>query len=126
MITLQKYPYLAFSIPRVYNTNMQISELSELFSALSNEKRLLVFLIIMKLEPVCVCDIIKITELPQSSVSRALSYLRLSGLVISNRDGTRVCYSIDRTNPVVPPLLDFLKNLNIPELKDINNFEKSC
>ncbi len=105
---------------------MQISELLELFSALSNEKRLLVFLIVMKLEPVCVCDIIKITELPQSSVSRALSYLRLSRLVISNRDGTRVCYSIDRTNPVVPPLLDFLKNLNIPELKDINNFEKSC
>jgi len=105
---------------------MQIFELAELFSALSNENRLKVFLVIMKMEPVCVCDLVKITGLPQSSVSRALSFLRLFKLVIPKREGTRVCYMLDRTNPLVKSLLNFFENVNLPELEGIHGFEKSC
>ncbi len=111
---------------RVYNSNMRISELSDIMSALGNKRRLLIFLIIMRLEPICVCDIMKLTGLPQSSVSRALSFLRLVGLVSSERRGGKVCYSLDASHWAIPALKHFFDGFSIDELGIVNNFEKSC
>lgn len=105
---------------------MQISEIANVFSALGNPRRLFVFLTIVRLEPICVCDIMRITGYPQSSVSRALSLLRLVGLVNFERRGTRVCYYLNTDNPVVTCLKEFLNGIDIPEASKLENFEKSC
>lgn len=50
-------------------------------------------LLLMK-EELCVCDIISVLKLPQSTVSRHLAYLRKSGLVKDRRSGLWMYYSL--------------------------------
>ena len=47
-------------------------------------------------QELCVCDIMAALELPQSTVSRHLSYLRNSGLVDDRRQGVWMYYTINR------------------------------
>lgn len=47
-------------------------------------------------QELCVCDIMAALELPQSTVSRHLSYLRNTGLVDDRRQGVWMYYTINR------------------------------
>ena len=47
-------------------------------------------------QELCVCDIMAALELPQSTVSRHLSYLRNTGLVDDRRQGVWMYYKINR------------------------------
>jgi len=43
----------------------------------------------------CVCDLIAVLQLPQSTVSRHLAYLRNSGLVLGRREGVWMYYRLN-------------------------------
>lgn len=43
----------------------------------------------------CVCDMMAVLNLPQSTVSRHLSYLRNTGLVSDRRQGIWMYYQVD-------------------------------
>lgn len=45
---------------------------------------------------ICVCDLQAVTGLPQHTVSRHLAALRHAGLVVDERSGQRVVYSLAR------------------------------
>ena len=47
-------------------------------------------------QELCVCDIMAVLELPQSTVSRHLSYLRNAGLVEDRRQSIWMYYRINR------------------------------
>lgn len=49
-------------------------------------------------EELCVCDIIGALDLPQSTVSRHLAYLRNSGLLEDRRQGVWMYYRINQDN----------------------------
>ncbi|HEX9779019.1 MAG TPA: metalloregulator ArsR/SmtB family transcription factor, partial [Geopsychrobacteraceae bacterium] len=53
---------------------------TRLFKALSDETRLRI-LALLQAGELCVCDLMAILDLPQSTVSRHLAYLRNAGLV---------------------------------------------
>ncbi len=60
-------------------------------------------------EELCVCDIIGALDLPQSTVSRHLAYLRNSGLLEDRRQGAWMYYRIIKDNKkYIPYLLDIL------------------
>ncbi len=63
------------------------------FKALSDETRLRV-LILLSRQELCVCEIEAILRLSQSRVSRHLTVLRNSGLVLDRRDGTWIHYRL--------------------------------
>lgn len=42
-----------------------------------------------------VCDLARIVEMPESSVSHALRLLRMAGVVKNRRDGRHIYYSLD-------------------------------
>lgn len=46
----------------------------------------------------CVCDIQRVLESPQPNVSRHLTYLRGSGLVLDRREGPRIYYRLALAN----------------------------
>lgn len=48
----------------------------------------------------CVCDIMAVLKLPQSTVSRHLSYLRSAGLVSDRRQGVWMYYQVNLTGSV--------------------------
>jgi len=79
-----------------------------LFKALSDETRVRIMALLTHGE-LCVCDIIQVLDLPQSTVSRHLATLRQAGLVKDRRQGVWSYYSLSEDGrPVYRELLEIL------------------
>jgi ArsR family transcriptional regulator, arsenate/arsenite/antimonite-responsive transcriptional repressor len=63
------------------------------FRALADRTRLRIVNLLAR-GSLCVCDIQRILEQPQSSVSRHLALLRSAGLIVDRRDGMRTFYAL--------------------------------
>jgi ArsR family transcriptional regulator len=64
-----------------------------MFKALSDETRLRILCLLLDGE-LCVCDIMAVLQLPQSTVSRHLAYLKNAGWLNDRRCGVWIYYSI--------------------------------
>jgi len=81
---------------------------ARLFKVLSDETRLRILALLREGE-LCVCDLMAILELPQSTVSRHLAYLRNAGLVEDRRQGVWMFYRLTTDNtPFAGALLALL------------------
>jgi ArsR family transcriptional regulator len=69
---------------------------AQIFKALGEETRLRIMALLVEGRELCVCDFMAALKLPQSTVSRHLSYLRNSGLVDDRRQGVWMYYTINR------------------------------
>jgi ArsR family transcriptional regulator len=89
---------------------------ARMFKALSDETRLRILYLLLDGE-LCVCDIMAVLQLPQSTVSRHLAYLRNSGWVNDRRCGVWMYYSIDENgNDLRKRLVESLRE-NMPSLE---------
>ncbi|RJQ47906.1 MAG: ArsR family transcriptional regulator [Gaiellales bacterium] len=70
-----------------------MKQTAQLFKALSDDTRLRILGLLLEGE-LCVCDLVAILDMPQSTVSRHLAYLRNSGLVTDNRQGVWMHYRL--------------------------------
>ena len=68
---------------------------AHIFKALGDETRLRIMALLLSEQELCVCDIMAALDLPQSTVSRHLSYLRNTGLVDDRRQGVWMYYKIN-------------------------------
>lgn len=66
---------------------------ARIFKALADETRLRILALLTRGE-LCVCDLMSILVLPQSTVSRHLAYLRNAGLVSDRRQGVWMYYHL--------------------------------
>ena len=66
----------------------------EIFKTLSDKTRLRI-VVLLTLGELCVCDITDILKLPQSTVSRHMSRLKLTGLVTDRRKEKWVFYKVN-------------------------------
>ena len=64
----------------------------KLLSALSDETRLRIYLLLLK-EELCVCELVNILNMEQSRVSHSLRILKESGLINNQREGKWIIYS---------------------------------
>lgn len=79
------------------------------FKALSDETRLRILALLINGE-MCVCDLMAILDLPQSTVSRHLAYLRNSGWVQGRRQGVWMYYRLaDDGEPFAGDLRELLQ-----------------
>ena len=60
---------------------------AQIFKALSDPIRLRIVLLLQSEGELCVCDLMAVLKLPQSTVSRHLAYLKRSCWVDTRRDG---------------------------------------
>jgi len=67
--------------------------MARIFKALADETRLRILALLLDGE-LCVCDLMAVLQLPQSTVSRHLAYLKNSGWVDDRREGVWMFYSI--------------------------------
>lgn len=65
----------------------------QLFRALADRTRLRIVNLLGR-GPLCVCDIQRILQQPQSSVSRHVALLKSAGLILDRRDGMRTFYAL--------------------------------
>jgi len=77
---------------------MKIEETSQVFKALSDPIRLRILYLLTKKSSFCVCEIVEILDIGQSTISRHLAYMKNSGLVESWREGVWMHYSLKTEN----------------------------
>jgi ArsR family transcriptional regulator len=80
----------------------------EQFKGLGDPTRLRIVALLLEKE-LCVCDLLEVLRLPQSTVSRHLAKLKSSGLVLDRREGKWVHYRLEET-PLVKDLRKVLKD----------------
>jgi ArsR family transcriptional regulator len=82
---------------------------AKIFKALADETRLRILALLLEGE-LCVCELIAALELPQSTTSRHLAYLRNSGWVNDRRQGVWMYYRInDKEGRLICDMLPLLE-----------------
>jgi ArsR family transcriptional regulator len=71
-----------------------MKQTARMFKALADETRLRVLGLLLSEGELCVCDIMAALQLPQSTISRHMAYLRNSGWVDDRRMGLWVYYKV--------------------------------
>ncbi|NIA02331.1 MAG: metalloregulator ArsR/SmtB family transcription factor [Nitrospirae bacterium] len=98
----------------------------EFFNLLSDETRLRCLLLLQKKKELCVCEFSLIIGSNQPKISRHLSLLRISGLVLDERRSQWVYY---RLNEGIQTWMQQVLTATFENLKDVNpyqsDFEKS-
>ncbi len=99
----------------------------EFFNLLSDETRLRCLLLLQKEKELCVCEFSHILESIQPKISRHLSLLRISGLVLDERRGQWVYY---RLNEQIQTWMQQVLTATLESHKDTqpyqSDFEKSA
>ncbi|GAB1402245.1 metalloregulator ArsR/SmtB family transcription factor [Elusimicrobiota bacterium] len=86
---------------------MKISDLSEIFKALSHPVRLKIVCSLSKKDS---CNVNKISEelkIPQPTVSQHLNILKNADIITGYRKGTQICYKVE--NKEVRKILESIK-----------------
>ncbi|MDD2310111.1 MAG: metalloregulator ArsR/SmtB family transcription factor [Desulfuromonadaceae bacterium] len=87
-----------------------MKHLAQTIKALSDPVRLRIILLLQAEGELCVCDLMAVLGLPQSTVSRHLAYLKRSCWVDIRREGVWMHYSLSREScTICKELLQTLK-----------------
>ncbi|KIH75535.1 transcriptional regulator, ArsR family [Geoalkalibacter ferrihydriticus] len=92
-----------------------MKQTARIFKALADETRLRILALLTRGE-LCVCDLMSILDLPQSTVSRHLAYLRNAGLVSDRRQGVWMYYTLVQATDA---LHDDLQNILAQRLVEL-------
>lgn len=91
---------------------------AQTLKALSDPIRLRIILLLQDEGELCVCDLMAVLKLPQSTVSRHLAYLKRSCWVDTRRQGVWMHYTLSREScDICTELLQILRHhaANLPE-----------
>lgn len=78
---------------------------AQIFKALSDEIRLRIINLLQASGELCVCDLMAVLDLPQSTVSRHLAYLRNANLVVDQRKGVWMYYQLINSDGFIDIIL---------------------
>jgi ArsR family transcriptional regulator len=85
--------------------------IAQAFQSLEEETRLRILALLLEEQELCVCDLMAVLQLPQSTVSRHLSHLRKAGWLRVRREAVWLYYSIAKPlGPLQQSLLPILRH----------------
>ncbi len=96
---------------------------TQIFKALSDDTRLRILGLLVQGE-LCVCDLVAVLDLPQSTVSRHLAYLRNSGLVDGRRQGVWMHYRLAQQDGALHDDLIDLLSKDLARLEEIKSDQR--
>lgn len=67
-----------------------------IFKSLADETRLRILMLLQEKSELCVSDLLHALDMPQSTVSRHLAYLKRNKWLHDRRDGIQIYYSIKK------------------------------
>ena len=89
--------------------------IANIFKSLADETRLRLILLLQGRAELCVCDLMHALDMPQSTVSRHLAYLKKNGWLDDRRGGVWMYYSLKKN---LAPFLQAQLVLIISSLAD--------
>lgn len=99
-------------------TGRTMNHVVKLFKGLSDPIRLRIVLLLQAEGELCVCELMDVLKLPQSTVSRHLAYLKRSSWVLMRRQGVWMYYTLSLENcAICRDLSDLLRQhgTDLPE-----------
>jgi ArsR family transcriptional regulator len=87
-----------------------MKQITSLFESLADENRIRIVNLLLASPVLCVNDMQRVLEIPQTRVSRHLAYLRARGIVDAQRKGTWMYYSIGSKITRVPAFKQSLRS----------------
>jgi ArsR family transcriptional regulator len=88
-----------------------MKDITSIFKSLDDETRLRIMSLLLTQDELCVCYLVDVLKLPQSTVSRQLGLLKKAGWLKDRREGLWNYYSINRSvSPIQQFLLPMLQN----------------
>lgn len=73
-----------------------MESISNIFKSLADETRIRLLLLLQGRAELCVCDLMQALDMPQSTVSRHLAYLKKNGWLQDRRGGVWMYYSLKK------------------------------
>lgn len=96
---------------RLAGYTLIMKELTSALQSLSEETRVRILSLLLNKKELCVCDIMAALQIPQSTASRNLSYLKNAGWIIDRKEAVWVHYSISKQlSPLQQSLLPTLRH----------------
>ena len=88
------------SLKAVARLSVSDEVLLTIIKSLSDPTKYKIYLLLQRVEEIPVSDIAKILNLSHSSISHALSDLKLLGIVEAHKCGKLICYSLKKTEKI--------------------------
>ena len=98
-------------------------DLLNFFKIIGDENRLRI-LLMLKIRPLCVCEIHEALSIALSTISQHLKLMKSAGLIEDSKDGRWVIYSLKITDSFQREILDILekKMKDDPQIMKDRNF----
>lgn len=71
-----------------------MKQFSRIYKALADETRLRILILLLEHGELCICDLMNALDMPQSTVSRHVAYMKNTGWLNDRRGGVWMYYSI--------------------------------
>lgn len=79
------------------------------FSALGDATRYTLFQHLLKDDGICVSELANEVQISNAGVSQQLKIMEQAGIITRQREGQKICYRINRSNPENKKLLDLIQ-----------------
>lgn len=93
-------------------TNLSLEEYAFFHKALAEPIRLRILALLNQRDSLCVCDLVEILSVSQSTISRHLAYLKNQNIVHSWREGHWIHYAL-REHLLAQSLFSTLKTMDL-------------
>lgn len=84
--------------------------LLSMMSALGDTNRFRIFKLLLRQPNLCVTEVAQVLNISVPATSQHFRILEMSGLVHKERSGLKVCYMLEREDPVVVSVAQLFKN----------------
>ncbi|NSL51807.1 ArsR/SmtB family transcription factor [Calidifontibacillus erzurumensis] len=98
-------------------TTVEIVKAAQVLKLLGDKTRLTIISVLKK-QDCCVCELVELFDMSQPSISQHLRKLKDAGLIIEERKGQWIYYSLNKSSEYYPLINDIL--LHIHEQKEGN------
>lgn len=82
---------------------------ARIFSAFADETRLQILKLLMQDTDICVSSMADKLDISISAVSQQCKLLELSGVIVRNRRGQKICYQLNNSDSTVTKLLTLIR-----------------
>lgn len=85
-------------------------QLVRLFDALGDETRYKLLNLLLEENNICVSELAQKVGISNAGVSQQLKILEYSGAIIRNRDGQKICYEVNKSDPTIKSVLKLIQH----------------
>ncbi len=90
-------------------TRTETDSIVSKFNALGDKTRFRLLELLLTKDDICVSELAKEIDISNAGVSQQLKVMEQAGIIVRKRDGQKICYKFDGSDPSNKQLLDLIR-----------------